>query len=144
MPRGALRYFKWAEDRQSNRITSDDVVGLRNSGSMYDVDPKVFSDELCWFLNLQITGEIANLGKNMFDNVECLNALEAWRRLVVPLESRSLAHHHSLQGPVQTPVRAKSSETVMYAPEIWDMNPTKYIAAGGPEMGEEEKVGVAL
>ena len=41
-------------------------------------------------------------------------------------------------------MRAKSLETVMDAFQIWDNHLTKYTAAGGPEMSEEEKVRVAF
>ena len=86
-PEGAQRYLKWAEDRQKNRITPEDICDLRTQGDMYDVDPKVFSEQLWGFLNLQIDGENeAPNGRNKFDNVEALNGLEAWRRLVVPLD----------------------------------------------------------
>ena len=117
------------------KITFDDVLSLRESGSMYDADPKVFSEQLWVFLNLQISRETANFGRNHFDNVVSLNGLEAWRRLVVPLESKSPAQRHSLQGLIQTPVRSKSLETVMDALEIWYKNLTKYIVAGGPGIG---------
>ena len=62
----------------------------------------------------------------------------------MPLESRSLAHRHGLETLVQTPVRAKSLDSVMDAREVLDKHVTKYKAAGGPDMSEEEKVGVAL
>ena len=117
---------------------------LWQSGSMYDVDPKVCSEQLWGFFHLQISGDSASSGRNKFDNVESLNGLEAWRRLVVPPESCSLAHRHGLQNLAQTPVRAKSHETCMDALESRNENLTKYIAAGGPEMLQEEKVGVAL
>ena len=65
---------------------------------MHDVDPNVFSEQLWVFLNLQISGDGANLGRNKFDNVDALNGLEAWRILVVLLEWCSLVHRHCLQG----------------------------------------------
>ena len=100
------------------------------------------STKLWWFLNLQIHGDSANLGRNKFDNVDALNGLEAWRRLVVP--SRSLSHRHGLQNLVQNPEKARSLDSVMDALEVWDGNVTKYKAAGGPDMEDQEKVGVAL
>ena len=72
---GALRYLKWAEDRQKKEIMSKDVLSLWNSGSMYDVDPKVFSEQLWGSLNLQISGDGASLGRNKFDNVDAANGL---------------------------------------------------------------------
>ena len=52
--------------------------------TMSDVDPVSFSERLWGFLNLQIQGDKASLRRAKFDNVDALNGLEAWRRLVVP------------------------------------------------------------
>ena len=53
---------------------------------MYDGYPKVFSEQLWGFLNLQFSGEAVSLGRNKFDDVASLNSSEAWRSLVVLLE----------------------------------------------------------
>jgi hypothetical protein len=45
---------------------------------------------------------------------------------------------------VQNPVRAKTIDEIEDALEEWDSNVTRYILAGGPEMPESEKAGVAL
>ena len=138
------RFLKWAEDMQKVKITLEHVIALRSESAMSDVDSVAFSEQLWGFLNLQLHGDPANLGRNKFDNVDALNGLEAWRRLVVPLESRSLSHRHGLQNLVQNPEKARSLDSVADALEVWDGNVTKYKAAGGPDMEDKEKVGVAL
>ena len=114
------------------------IIQLRSAGwagcSMTDLDPLAYSEQLWGFINLQIVGDAAKLGRNKFKNVESLNGLEVWRRLVVPLESRSLSTRHGLHQLVQQPARAKTLDGVMDALEVWDGNLTKYVTAGGPEM----------
>ena len=72
-PEEAKRYSKRAEDRQKAKITVDDVLTFRETGSMYDVDPNVFSEQMLGFLKLKTSGETANLGRNKFDNADSLN-----------------------------------------------------------------------
>ena len=111
-----LQLLKWAESKQKSKIEPRDISALRSTGppvwSMTDIDPVAFSEQLWGFLNLQITGKPATLGRQKFDNVPSLNGLEAWRRLVVPVKSRTLAHRHALQNLVQTPPKAKDLDGV--------------------------------
>ena len=96
------------------------------------------------YLNLCVVGDEAKLARNKFDNVDTLNRLEAWRRLVVPLEPKSLATRHALQQRMQVPAKAKNLSGVLDALEQWDKDVTKYVTTGGENMRETEKVGVAL
>ena len=149
--READSLLKWSIAQGENKITINMVIDLRSAGwegaAMTDLDPLAFSEQLWGFMNLQIRADPmgpAKLGRQKFENVEALNGLEAWRRMVFLLESKSLATRHALQQLVQSPVRAAKLEDVEAALEVWDSNLTKYIEAGGPEMIECEKVGVAL
>ena len=149
--REASGLLQWAADQGKVQSTEEMIANLRTEtwpgGWMSDLDPVSFSEQLRGFMNLQISPEPdgpAKLGRKRFDNVKVLNGLEAWRRLVTPLESKTLSTRLALRQIVQNPTRAKTIEDIEDALEEWDSNVTRYILADGPEMPESEKVGVAL
>ena len=87
--READSLLKWAISQGKNKITIDMVLDLRGSGwegaAMTDLDPLAFSEQLWGFMNLQIRADPmgpAKLGRQKFENVDALNGLEAWRRMV--------------------------------------------------------------
>ena len=117
--REANTLLQWAVNQGKVQITETMITELRTKGwqggEMSDLDPVSFSEQLWGFVNLQISPEPegpAKLGRKRFDNVKALNGLEAWRRLVTPLESKTLSTRHALQQVVQNPVRAKTIDEI--------------------------------
>ena len=76
-------FLSWAVERQELPITDADTLALRSAPQMLDHDPVYFSKQLWAYLNLALgQGE----QRVVFNNVDSLNGLEAWRRIVVPLD----------------------------------------------------------
>ena len=136
MPVGQF-FFSWTQDRQELTITSADIKHLRNAPLMLDHDPVFFSKQLWSYLNLALGQQGEQ--RVVFNNVDSLNGLEAWRRIVAPLGSRTLAHQHSLYTPVHQPGRAKIMKGAVQAYDIWDRNMRDYQAAGGQAPPEATK-----
>ena len=67
------------------------------------------SKDIWSYLNLNVQGE----AQTIFNNVPSLNGFEAWRRIVVPLGSRTQARKNELHSKIHSPVRAKKLSEVL-------------------------------
>jgi len=128
-------FLKWAEDRQHQEITYDDVKNMRSQGVMMDADPMLISQRLWAWLNLCMVGQV----KLVFQNSPTLNGAEVWRRIVVPLQSRSMFRRHALREKVNKPKAAVSMPDLMQAINVWELDVQKYAACGGKLDDEDQR-----
>jgi hypothetical protein len=109
--------LKWAEDQQHREIKAAEIGALKNS-LLLDMDPVLLSQRLWSWIQLCLKDD-----DNMelaFNNVEPLNGLEFWRKLVVPQYARTPARRYRLRDLVQTPKGANSFVGTEQALVVWD------------------------
>ena len=126
--------LKWAEDQQHQEIKAAEIPALKGS-LMLDMDPVLLSQRLWSWIQLCLKDD-----DNMelaFNNVEALNGLEFWRKLVVPQYARTPARRYRLRDLVQSPKGASNFVGTEQALVVWDKDLLAYIAAGA-KMPEDE------
>ena len=136
--------LKWAEDRQHNPILEMDVEALRGSTLLpnREVDPAFISRAIWSYLNLAVKHDVGS--SLIFNNVEQLNGLEAWRKLIVSLKSRTPAKRHELYGPIHAPKKSKKMTDMIMTMESWEKDLKTYYEAGGATVSEDDKVIIAI
>ena len=121
-------YLGWAVKHQDVAITAKCIEILKGDPRMRDIEPADFSKHLWGWLNLSVGKGEARL---IFDNVEQLNGLEAWRRIVAPIDSRTEAAQLTLFPNVLQRRRCNTLISVLHEFEAWDKDVCDYIATGG-------------
>ena len=74
-----------------------------------------------------------------FNNTEVLNGLEVWRKLAVPLASKSLPRRYALRDKTPTPKQCSSFAGVLEQVKQWKKDLMAYVAAGGSMPVDEDK-----
>ena len=117
--------LQWAEDKQHREISEQDIKDMK-AAAMLDADPSLISQRLWSWLNLCMAGT----AKMTFRNCPTLNGLEVWRRLAVPIHSRSTFRKHSLREEVNKPRPASNMSELMKTIEVWEVDLAKYLVCG--------------
>ena len=126
----------WAEDQQHRSIAVEELQGLQ-ARLMVDPDLVNFNQQLLSVLSLNLQSNAS--ASTRLQNVEVLHGVEVWRRIVVPIRSRSLETRHRLHDLVRNPKQATRLGGIMDAIEDWELEIQKYVMAGGRDLDEEEK-----
>ena len=113
----AKPFLKWIEDRQHTEI---DDEAIKECGVMMNVCPIVLSQRMWAFLSLCLQPDAEAM--MIFNNVQPLNGAEVWRRIVVPINSRTLHTRHTMYQKVHSPARANKLSDLMRALEAWATN----------------------
>ena len=108
---------------------------------MMEVNAITLSQRLWAYLNLNLQSDAEAM--LVFNNVPALNGAEAWRRLVVPINSRTVNTRHQMYRKVHTPNRASKLLDLMRALEEWETSLRTYYEAGGQELSQEDMCTIA-
>ena len=122
-----MTLLKWAEDQQHREIRATEISALKET-LMLDMDPVWLSQRLWSWVQLCLKDD-DNI-QLAFNNVEPLNGLEFWRKLVVPQYARTPARRFHLRDLVQSPKGATTFAGTQQALVVWDNDLLAYIAAG--------------
>ena len=116
--------LEWVVQRQLRKIEPHDVAsadsGMHNSEAL--------SKNLWGYLNLALSGSTQ---ANEFLKVKRLNCLEAWRRIVAPLEPCSEAKRNALHTSVHNPPKSKSLASVIGDLDEWEKVVEQFELCGG-------------
>ena len=118
--------FDWAEARQHEPITME-ALEEHCAGMMMECDPKVLNHHLWKYLNLNLTGD----AKLILQNTPRANGLEAWRKLVIDIVSRSLSRRNELRDGAWIIKPIATLHGIKMAMEHWDKLTKDFVDAGG-------------
>ena len=136
--------LKWAEHFQDTPIQLHQVEACRRSALIGEADPMRSNRELWSFLNLNVAGLHAREARRLFDGVQRLHGLEAWRRIVVPIEPKSAMRLTAMYDTVRNPPKAKSLLEYEARVEDWRQACREYLECGGNPLPEWERCLIAI
>ena len=133
-------YIKWIEDHGETEITAEEVKSLEHSRHIEACDMSyIQASEALWsWLNLAI-GTNAS-GRLKFDNVDELLGVEVWRKLILPVNSKSTVVKNLLRDKVQNPKHSPTMANIMEYVEMWEKDTGRFIKAGGTKHSDEDKL----
>ena len=110
---------------------------MRGCGLALDADPVQATQRIWTWLQLPLMG--SGTPELDYNDTETLNGLEVWRKLAVPLASRSLPRRFALRDRVNNPKQCSSFGAVLLQLKAWHKDLTAYLAAGGEMPSDDDK-----
>jgi len=130
-----LPVLKWVEQLGE---TPCDVASTRSAiaeyGMMVEVDIEKISANIWSFLSTCLSGAAMTI----FESVDVLNGLDAWRQLHNHIQKGSATRRLTLREPAIHPRAARNEEEVNMAITKWEIDYKKYLDAGGSELNDED------
>lgn len=136
--------LSWAEAFQRETITQASIEGYGLGEHMQDTSFSVTqaSSQLWTFLNLNVG--LVGEARTKFEQAKELNGLDVWRRIVAPLEPKTVARRVAMHTDIHAPAKAKKlSETADHI-TAWEKELEKYYQMDGQQIVMEEKCVILL
>ncbi len=123
-----LPVLRWIEQLGE---TSCDVatakIAIDQYGMMVESDIEAISAAMWSFLSTCVSGTAMTI----FESIEVLNGLEAWRQLHNHIQKGSATRRLTLREPAIHPRAARSEEEISMAITKWETDYKRYLEAGG-------------